>query len=155
MANRIAVGKTITAFKLEDQVGKEVTDKSCTGKKYLLSFHPLAWTGICTKQMQNLDAAYGEFESLGTVPFGLSVDAPPSKKAWAESMGLRRLQLLSDFWPHGGFAESLGIFRHNEGFSERANILVDENGKVIWAKVYEIAALPDFREILDFLKLKR
>ncbi len=152
MGQAIAVGTKAPDFILDDQFDQEVSLSALEGKKVLLSFHPLAWTGVCTQQMQKLEEVHGQFEALNTVPFGMSIDASPSKKAWSESMGLKKLRMLADFWPHGGVAESLGIFRQNDGFSERANILIDENGKVAWVKVYEIRTLPDFGEILDFLK---
>jgi len=152
MENVIALGASAPNFVLDDQFGEEASLSGLKGKKVLLSFHPLAWTGICTQQMKNLDDLYAEFEGLNVVPFGLSVDASPAKKAWGDSMGLKNLRLLADFWPHGGAAESLGIFRNKDGISERANILIDEDGKVIWVKVYEIATLPEFDEILKFLK---
>ena len=60
--------------------------------------------------------------------------------------------MLADFWPHGQVAKLYGIFREKEGFSERANIIVDEAGKVIFFKVYEIGQLPDIQEIISFLK---
>jgi peroxiredoxin len=56
--------------------------------------------------------------------------------------------LLSDFWPHGGVARMYGLFRDVEGYSERANVLVDESGKVTWVKVYDIPELPDIDEVL-------
>lgn len=67
-------------------------------------------------------------------------------------MGLKKLRMLADFWPHGGLAEDLGVFRPKDGFSERANILIDEGGKIAWVKVCEIRTLPDFEEVLAVLK---
>jgi peroxiredoxin len=48
-------------------------------------------------------------------------------------------------------AKSLGILR-KEGFSERANIVVDESGKILFVRVYPIKQLPDLTEILTALK---
>ncbi|MDL2297517.1 redoxin domain-containing protein [Synergistaceae bacterium OttesenSCG-928-D05] len=148
----IAIGKEVKHFTLDNQNGQEIKVPCCEGKKILLSFHPLAATGICTKQMQLLDSLHDEFQALGVIPFGVSVDASPAKKMWAESMGLKKLQLLCDFWPHGALADSLGIFDDQEGISLRANILIGEEGKVLWTKVYPMAVVPDFSEIIDFLK---
>lgn len=152
MSVPIMVGKKVEDFKLHDHNEKEVVLSSLAGRKVLLSFHPLAWTGICTQQMQDLDQAYSAFTDLNTVPLGVSVDTVPSKKAWAESMGLKSLQLVADFWPHGDLAKKLGIFREANGFSERANVLLDEQGNVEWIKVYEIKALPNLDEVFAQLK---
>jgi peroxiredoxin len=86
------------------------------------------------------------------VAVGISIDSVPPKKAWAENLGIKATRLLSDFWPHGGVARLYGIFQEKEGFSERANIIVDESGKIIFFKVYKLSQLPDINEIIDFLK---
>ena len=65
---------------------------------------------------------------------------------------LKSLQLLADFWPHGDLAQKLGIFREANGFSERANVLLDEQGNVEWIKVYEIKTLPNLDEVFAQLK---
>jgi peroxiredoxin len=93
------------------------------------------------------------FEKLNTVALGMSVDTVPSKKAWAKELGIKNTRLLSDFWPHGDVARSYGIFRGKEGFSERANIIVDENGQVVFVRVYPISQLPDIKEIIKALEL--
>jgi peroxiredoxin len=138
---------------LKDHNGDEVTVPAEAGEGLLLlSFHPLAWTGICTQQMKNLEAAFDELAGLGVTPVGISVDSVPSKLAWAKDMGLQKLRILSDFWPHGGFAASVGLFREANGFSERANVIVNADGEVIFRKVYPIKELPDLNEILEFLR---
>ncbi|MGQ9845718.1 MAG: redoxin domain-containing protein [Caldisericia bacterium] len=139
-------------FNLKDQDGKVVTLSNLKGKKILLSFHPLAWTSICAEQMKDLDKNISEFEKLNVYPLGISVDSVPCKKAWADSLNLKKLKILSDFWPHGDVAKLYGIFREKEGFSERANIIIDENGKIIFIKIYPISELPNLDEIFDFLK---
>ncbi len=123
------VGEKAPDFVLKDQNGKEFRLSDFRGKKVLLSFHPLAWTGICKKQMKALEKNYERFERLNVVPVGISVDSVPTKKAWAEHMGLKKLRILSDFWPHGGVAKLYDLFREKEGFSERANVLIDEGGR--------------------------
>jgi peroxiredoxin len=139
-------------FALRDHNSQEVKLSELRGKRVLLSFHPLAWTEVCAKQMQSLEANKDVFASLNTAPLGLSVDSVPCKKAWADSLGIKSVPLVSDFWPHGEVASAYGIFRDKNGFSERANIIVDEKGKVVFFKVYEIRQLPDINEIIGFIK---
>jgi peroxiredoxin len=151
-AYMIELGALVEDFELKDQNDQSFKLSDFRGKKILLSFHPLAWTSVCEKQMLSLEANQDTFEALNTVAVGVSVDSVPCKKAWAEHIGIKRTRLLSDFWPHGHVAELLKVFRHFNGFSERANIIVDEEGKVIFAKVYPIKELPDINEIIEFLK---
>jgi peroxiredoxin len=146
------VGDKAPDFTLKDNRNKDVRLSDFKGKKVLLSFHPLAWTSVCAEQMKSLEANIEEFDKLNTIALGLSVDAVPTKNAWAKDIGVKDTKLLSDFWPHGGVAASYGILREKEGFSERANIIVDEEEIIIFVKIYEVPQLPDIQEILDFLK---
>jgi peroxiredoxin len=149
---QLKVGDMAPDFVLRDQSGKEFKLSDFRGKRVLLSFHPLAWTRVCAQQMQSLEENKDVFESLNTVAVGLSVDSVPSKKAWARELGITSTQLLADFWPHGAVAKMYGLFREQGGTSERANVIIDESGKVIFLKVYEISQLPDIQEIISFLK---
>jgi len=147
----LKIGDMAPNFSLEDQHGKKFNLSDFRGKKILLSFHPLAWTKICAEQMKSLEERIGEFESLNVVAVGISVDSVPCKHAWMKSLGIKKLRVLADFWPHGEVAKKFGLLR-KEGFSERANIVVDEKGKIEWIKLYGIPELPDANEILQFLK---
>ena len=148
----IKVGDKAPDFSLKDQHNKELRLSELKGKKVLLSFHPLAWTKVCARQMQSLEKNREVFDKLNTVALGLSVDTVPSKHAWAKELDIKETRLLSDFWPHGEIAKLYGIFRAENGISERANIIVDEEQKVIFVKVYDIPQLPDIDEIINFLK---
>jgi peroxiredoxin len=149
---RIKEGDNFGNFSLKSHTESIVDTATLTGKKILLSFHPLAWTEVCAKQMQSLETNFETFKTLNTVPLGLSVDAVPCKSAWAKSLGIEKVDLLADFWPHGGIAAKLGLFIDKFGFSERASVILDENRNAIFVKVYPIKELPDINEVLDFLK---
>ncbi len=148
----VKAGDKAKEFMLNDQDEKEIHLSDYKGKKVLLSFHPLAWTKVCAEQMKALEKNLARFEELNTVALGLSVDTVPSKKAWAKELGIKKTRLLSDFWPHGEVARSYGIFREKEGVSERANIIVDEKGQVVFVRVYPISQLPDIEEIIKALE---
>lgn len=147
----VETGVKAPDFTLEDIHEQNVSLSDYKGKKVLLSWHPLAWTGVCLDQMRSLEVNSEKFASLNTVPFGMSVDTGPSKKAWAAAASLKKTSLLCDFWPHGKVARDYGIFIEELGISERANIIIDENGIVKWVKVYPIAQLPDISEVLRVL----
>lgn len=148
----VEIGKKAPIFVLKDHNGKELKLSYFIGKKVLLSFHPLAWTGVCSQQMKSLEDNFESFTKLNAIPLGFSIDTVPSKKAWAKSLEIEKTSLVCDFWPHGGFAKELGIFRDGDGFTERANLIIDENGIVAWTKVYPIPELPDIKEVLEVLK---
>jgi len=146
----IGVGKKAKDFILRDQKGQEFILSEGQGKKVLLSFHPLAWTPICANQMKDLEKNRKIFERYNTLAVGLSVDSVPCKAAWVKSLKIHYTRMLADFWPHGAVAKSMGILRP-EGFSERANIIIDEKGRVSFVKIYPVKELPDIREIIQIL----
>lgn len=148
----IEIGMRAPDFTLKDQHNKEADLSGLRGKKILLSFHPLAWTKVCARQMQSLEKNMENFRNLNTVPMGISVDTVPSKHAWAKELNVKQTRLLSDFWPHGKVAQLYGLFRDENGFSERANVIIDEKQVVVFVRVYDIPQLPDIYEIIDFLK---
>lgn len=147
----IAIGDKAPDFSLKDQNGSDVHLSDFSGK-VILSFHPLAWTSVCAEQMKALEENIHTFEPMNTVAFGISVDSVPSKKAWAEHLGIKKTRLLSDFWPHGAVAQAYNIFRKENGFSERAVVVINEQQEVIFVKIYPISQLPDITEIITVLK---
>ena len=151
-SRRIGVGNVAPDFTLKDQNEKEIALGDLRGKKVVLSFHPLAWTSLCRDQMQDLEKHEEDFDRLGAVALGLSVDSVPCKKAWAQAIGIEETSLLADFWPHGGVAQAYGIFRKKNGFSERAVFIVDRVGVIRFKKVYPIREVPDIEEILKALE---
>ena len=146
------IGDTAPDFTLKDQDEKSFKLSDFRGKKVLLSFHPLAWTNNCAKQMLSLESNFDTLLSLNTIPVGISVDAIPTKKAWADSLKLEKLRILSDFWPHGAVSKAYDMFIEKAGISKRANVIIDEKSQVIFIKTYEIHSVPDIQEIIDFLK---
>lgn len=148
----IGVGTPAPAFTMEDTQERPVLLSDFLGRKVLLSWHPIAWTSVCTDQMRALEVNWERFQALNTVPLGISVDPSAGKLAWAAVLRLKNLPLLSDFWPHGKVAADYGIFDESSGMSERANIIVDEKGIVKWVKVYPKAQLPDLEEVFRELE---
>ncbi len=147
----IATGDIAPNFSLQDNHDQTVNLLDYRGKKVLLSWHPLAWTPVCTDQMRSLENNWDNFQKFNTIPFGLSVDSPPCKKVWATALLLNNLSIPSDFWPHGKVAKDYGLFIDGEGISNRANVVINENGIVKWVKVYPMTQLPDINEVLQVL----
>ena len=139
-------------FSLKDQNDTTFDLYENMEKRTLLSFHPLAWTAFCAGQMKSLEDNRDVFLKLNTVAVGISVDSLPCKKAWAETLSITHTPLLCDFWPHGVVAQQYGLFREPNGFSERANVLIDEKQNVVFVKVYPVHSVPDINEVITFIK---
>ena len=148
----IAVGSPAPDFELRSHTGQTVKLSSFRGKKQVVvAFHPLAFTPVCATQMQTYEKAGPRLDALGAHVVAISVDAGPSKKAWAESLGGISYDLLSDFHPHGKVATDYGVMRA-DGISERAIFVVDKNGTIAWEKRYEIPEQPDLGELFRALQ---
>lgn len=80
---------------------------------------------------------------MGAKVVGASVDHVPCLTAWAESLGGIGYPLVSDFWPHGETARAYGVFRDDDGHSERAVFVIDAEGRIAYVDVHDIDDQPD------------
>ena len=100
--------------------------------------------------MPALDTEYQRFQEANTQVLGISVDFTASNAAWAKSLSIQQLPLLSDYWPHGEVAQQYGVLR-KQGFTERATFIVDKKGVVRFAHIYDINELPNTDELFQAL----
>ena len=100
--------------------------------------------------MPALDADFDRFKAEGTQVLGISVDYTASNAAWAKSLGIKQIPLLSDYWPHGQVAQAYGVLRP-QGFTERATFIVDKESKIRFIHIYDIDELPNNEELFDVL----
>ncbi|MDY2927252.1 redoxin domain-containing protein [Anaerococcus sp.] len=148
----IQVNQEAIDFTLKDQFKEDVKLSDLKGKKVILSWHPLAYTSVCTDQMRSLERNYERIQEKGeTVVIGLSVDPFPAKAKWADILDLKDLKIVSDFFPYAEVTKAYGLFNEENGASKRANVIIDEEGKVKWVKVYGGSELPDIEEVIDNL----
>lgn len=146
----IQVNQEAIDFTLKDQFKEDVKLSELKGKKVILSWHPLAYTSVCTDQMRSLERNYERIQEKGdTVVIGLSVDPFPAKAKWADILDLKDLKIVSDFFPYAEVTKAYGLFNEENGASKRANVIIDEEGKVKWVKVYGASELPDIEEVID------
>jgi peroxiredoxin len=139
-------------FELRSHRGGTVRLSDFRGKKnVVLAFHPLAFTPVCASQMTAYESDTARLAQSDAVVLGISIDPQPSKTAWAQTLGPLSFDLLSDFHPHGEVAQQYGVFRQKEGFSERAVFVVDKNGRVAWARKYEIPEHPNNEDLFAAL----
>ena len=148
----LKIGDQAPEFVLPDQDGNAIDTKEFDCQNILLSFHPLAFTGVCEIQMKTLELKKKELDELNTVALGISVDSMYAKKAWADSINVKETKLLADFWPHGAVAKKYEQFIEKAGVSGRANILLNHKHEVIWIKRYDIMEVPDIEEVIAEIK---
>lgn len=148
----VKVGDKAAEFVLKDQNKEEIDLAKLKGKKVILSWHPLAFTSVCTDQMRSLERNYDRIQEKGdTVVIGLSIDPFPAKQKWADILCIENVKIASDFFPYGQVTKDYGLFNEENGASKRANVIIDEDGNVKWVKVYEPSELPDIEEVIENL----
>ena len=82
----------------------------------------------------------------------ISADTIPSLKVWAEQLGGLPFPLLSDYWPHGGIGKAYGVFNDERGMDKRSAFVLDGQGVIRYAKVYEPGTIPESKELLEQLR---
>lgn len=148
----IQVNQEAIDFTLKDQNKEDIKLSELKGKKVILSWHPLAYTPVCTDQMRSLERNYDRIQEKGdTVVIGISVDPFPAKAKWADILDLKDIKIVSDFFPYAEVTKAYGLFNEENGASKRANVIIDEEGKVQWVKVYGGSELPDVEEVIENL----
>lgn len=125
-----AVGTEAPDFTLPGTSGETVTLSSFRGwKNVLLAFFPLAFTGVCTREMVDFSDDHSLFDALDCVVLAISVDSVPTLKEFQARTGMR-VEFLSDF--HRTVCRLYGTLIEEQFLSKRAYVLIDEAGLVRW-----------------------
>ncbi len=128
------VGASAPDFTLKDQNGQPVTLSDHSGdKNVLLVFFPLAFTGICQGELDEIRDHLPSYQNDSTVTLAISVGPPPTHKVWAQQSGFT-FPVLSDFWPHGAVATAYGVFNEDAGIANRGTFVVDRAGVIRFAE---------------------
>ncbi|MFG1942632.1 peroxiredoxin [Nonomuraea sp. NPDC048826] len=137
------VGAAAPDFELQDQHGSPVRLSQFRGRRVVLVFYPLAFSGVCHGEL----AALRDFQADAQL-LTVSVDSLFAHRAWADQEGYA-FPLLSDFWPHGQVARAYGVFDEAKGFAHRGTFIIDGEGVIRWSVVNPIG---EARDVADYLK---
>jgi mycoredoxin-dependent peroxiredoxin len=129
------VGAEAPDFTLKDQDGRPVTLRGFRdAKDVLLVFFPLAFTGICQRELDGIRDHLGDFVDDETQTLAISVGPPPTHKVWAKQSEFT-FPVLSDFWPHGEVTRAYGVFNADAGFPNRGTFAIDRGGIIRFAEM--------------------
>lgn len=129
----LTVGNQAPEFTLKDQNNQEWTLSEFRGDRgVLLVFYPLAFSGICTGELDYLRDHLAEFADVQLLM--ISVDSVFTLRAWSDQRGYD-FPLLSDFWPHGTVAQDYGVFNDKAGIANRGTFSVDTDGIIRFAEM--------------------
>jgi glutaredoxin-dependent peroxiredoxin len=150
----LQVGQEAPDFTLKSNKMQDVKLADLRGNKVLLLFVPLAFTGVCTKELCGMRDSLKEYEGLNCKVFGLSTDSPFALDAWAKEQGYQ-FPLLSDYnretaREYGAIYDDLMGFK---GICKRSAFVIDRQGVVRYAEVLADARnLPNFDAIKSCLQ---
>ena len=144
----------------------ELTTKSAEGPKKIklsgnfgkkntvLLFFPMAFTGVCTKEMCEVSQGLGAYSGLNADVLGISGDNPFAQGAWAEKEKIT-VPLLSDY--EHKVARAYGIAYDSflpqknlgmSGVAKRSAFVIDKQGVVRYAESSDDPGqLPNFDQI--------
>lgn len=151
----LQIGDQAPDFKLYSSDLTEVSLAAFKGKKVIIHFFPMAFTGVCTEQLCAMRDNFSFYEGINAQVLGISVDSPFSLAKFKEVQNYQ-FPLLSDF--NKNVSEAYNALYPEfvfglKGVSKRAAFVIDEEGKITYAEVLEDAKdLPDFKAIDDALK---
>ncbi|MFI5307609.1 MAG: redoxin domain-containing protein [Polyangiales bacterium] len=135
----IAIHETAPDFELpsheldDGSPGRKVKLSALRGKPVVLAFYPMDFSPTCTKENTCFRDDLTQFAQLGAQVLGISIDSKWTHAAFAKSLGVS-YPLLADFHPKGAVAKAYGLYQEDKGFSKRATVVIDKNGKVAWVK---------------------
>ena len=133
-------GEDLKDVKLSDNFGK---------KKTVLLFFPLAFTGVCTKELCEVSGGLSAYEKLDATVYALSVDSPFTQEAWADKEKIS-LTLLSDL--NKEVSKAYGTLLPDliglGSVSARAAFVIDKTGVIRYSEQTPTPLeLPNFEKI--------
>ena len=148
-------GQQAPQFKLVSSELKEVSLSDFKGKKVVIHFFPMAFTGVCTTQLCTMRDNFGYYDGLNAQILAISVDSPFTLAKFKEENNYQ-FPLLSDFnkeasTAYGALYQEFAFGL--KGVSKRAAFVIDAEQNIIYAEVLENAGdLPDFAAIAEKVK---
>jgi len=154
-------GDKAPEFTLRASDKSQVGLRDYRGKNVVLLFYPLAFTGVCTKELCLMRDSLAEYEQLDAQILAVSVDSLYVLNKWKQMEGFN-FPLLSDF--NKSVSKKYDTLYKTfvfemKGVSKRSAFVIDGEGIIRYAEVLENAGeLPNFdavRKTLEGLKVRR
>ena len=154
----VSVGTKAPDFTLKTKRGEDLKDiklsENFGKKKTVLLFFPLAFTGVCTKEMCDVSSGLSAYEKLDAAVYGISVDSPFAQEAWADKEKIQ-IHLLSDL--NKEVSKAYGTLLPDliglGSVSARAAFVIDKAGVIQYSEQTPTPLeLPNFEKIKSTLQ---
>jgi peroxiredoxin len=152
----IVIGQAAPNFSLFDSEKNKVTLSELKGKNVVILFFPLAFTGVCTKELCSVRDNIASYNDTNAQVLGISVDSLFVLDKFKQEQNLN-FSLLSDFNKDAAKAfevlyDTFPAFEM-QGVSKRAAFVIDKEGIVKYTEVCATPGdLPDFTAIQSTLQ---
>ena len=123
-------------------------------KSVVLAFYPFNWQELSAAQLLCYQAQRPRVLASNAEIVAITVDSIMNTVAWERVIGPFEFPLCNDFWPHGEVSERYGVLRKSgeaAGASERAVVVVDRSGRVVFRKRYSHGQVASVEEVLAVL----
>ncbi len=146
----INVGDKAPDFTLRNSDKELVNLKSFRGQNVVLLFVPMAFTGVCTKELCDMRDSIADYAKLDAQVLAVSVDSVFTLAKWKEEQKFN-FPLLSDF--NKTVSKKYGTIYKDfvfemKGVSKRSAFVIDKDGIVQYAEVLENAGeVPNFKAV--------
>lgn len=147
----LPAGTPAPDFALRSTPDQTVKLNEFRGQSVVLAFYPADWSPVCGDQMALYNEMLSEFQEFGAELLGISVDGPWCHAAFCKDRKLH-FPLLADFEPKGAVAQLYGVYRANDGTSERALFVINADGIIHWSYVSPVGVNPGAAGILSALE---
>jgi glutaredoxin-dependent peroxiredoxin len=151
----LTIGDKAPAFSLRNTEKELVNLKDFAGQNVVLLFFPLAFTGVCHKELCQMRDSLHDYQKLDAQILAVSVDSLFTLDKWKKEEGFN-FPLLSDFNRTASKKYSV-LYKEfafgMKGVSKRSAFVIDKKGIVRYAEVLENAGeLPNFDAVKKALK---
>jgi peroxiredoxin len=147
----LPAGAAAPHFTLRSTPDQAVNLSDFRGQPVVLAFYPADWSPVCGDQMALYNELLPEFQNFGAQLLGISVDGSWCHAAFGRDRKLH-FPLLADFEPKGKVARLYGVYREDEGFTERALFVINAEGAIHWSYVSPVGVNPGAEGILAALE---
>lgn len=148
-------GDKAPEFSLRASDKSQISLRDFQGKSVVLLFYPLAFTGVCTKELCLMRDSLTDYEHLDAQILAISVDSLYTLNKWKQEEGFN-FPLLSDFnkTVSKKYDTLYKTFVFDmKGVSKRSAFVIDGDGIIRYAEVLENAGeLPNFDAIKQTLQ---
>jgi peroxiredoxin len=150
----LPAGTPAPDFTLKRTPDETMSLSDLRGRPAILAYYPADWSPVCGDQMALYNEMLPLFEEYNAQIVGISVDGAWCHKAYAENKNLH-FPLLADFEPKGDIAKAYRAYRYEDGVSERALFVLDEEGFIRWSYISPIMVNPGADGIFHALEQMR